>query len=579
MSYLSIPGVAAPEARRPPAAVPIEAPTPARPPERPASPEPSAVPPAPEARPAPERASRRLRLIFLVTLLVAGAAAVTAAAWRGRPNPEDLAEQANVEQTAWRNYLRYAPLRLTGGFATGTLAPGDGVSPDDRLEDYYAFEIADSSAFSVIATASDFAPDLVVTTPSGRRIAASALWQTPTRAEVPGLRGPGRYVIAVTTREARAGGAYELSAGPPPLPRLVAPEDDAVDSTLGLAGAPRAGRYEDHYAVVAPAGQSVLIAVRSKTFRPRLALLGPQGLVAEPWGTPSRLDTDTLHTAALRYQPGWDSPYLLIVSSEEEGKRGDYTVEVDPVRVLAIATDGTAASGTLGEGGWYRDGRYADTYRFEAAEGTAVLAEVRSEKFAPALVLRQGERVVARAEGGSDGGAVRLSHDLDGGTYELDVTSVDADATGDYTVAVTVDAPEGPRTQAFGTEARRVGTTVRGHTFEVTVRRVSVTPAGEGRVQVRLRIEERSLDFEGEWDEWPRRAARTRLTDDTGRVYHPVDFAGGQDGDAVAPGEARRGEIVYEAVRAGGRPETLTLLYPIGVNGAVVVAIPIALER
>jgi hypothetical protein len=108
---------------------------------------------------------------------------------------------------------------------------------------------------------------------------------------------------------------------------------------------------------------------------------------------------------------------------------------------------------------------------------------------------------------------------------------------------------------------------------------VGVTPAGDGRVQVRVRVEERSLDFGGEWDEWPRRVSRTRLTDDTGRVYYPIDASGGQDGDDVEPGEARRGEIVFEAGRAGGRPERLVLLYPIGVNGAVVVAVPVELER
>jgi len=521
-------------------------------------------------------ANRRVRLVLLAVVLVAGAVAAVAAVRRGQPSDAELAMQATVEQTAWRNYLQYAPLRLEGGFATGTLTVGDGVSPDGLLEDYYAFEAADSSAFSVIVTAAAFAPDLVVTTPGGRRIAASTLWQTPHRAEVPGLRGPGRFVIAVTARAPGAGGAYELSAGPPPLPRLVEPED-AVDSTLGLGGSPlRAGRYEDHYAVLAPPGQSLLVAVRSRTFRPRLALLGPEGLVVEPWGSLARRDTDTLHTAAIRYQPGWDAPYLLIVSSEEEGRRGEYTVEVEPVRILAIRTDGVGVSGTLGESGWYRDGRYGDTYRFEAAEGTAALIEVRSEAFEPEVVLRQGDRVVARRSGER---AARIEADLDGGAYELDVTSTDPDAAGDYTVFVTVDAPEGPRTQTFSTEVRRVGTTTRGHSFEVTVRRVSVTPAGDDRVQVRLRIEERSLDFLGEWDEWPRRAFRTRLTDDTGRAYYPVDASGGQDGDAVEPGGVRRGEIVYEAPRAGPRPATLTLLYTIGVDGRVVVAVPVGLER
>src|SRR5690606_32160642 len=339
-----------------------------------------------------------------------------------RPTEEELSQQAVAHQTAWRNYLQYAPPALEGGFATGTLAVGDGVSPEGRLEDYYAFEAPDSSPFSVIVTAAAFAPDLVVTTPGGRRIAASALWQTEHRAEVPGLRGPGRFIIAVTGRAPGAGGAYELSAGPPKVPRLLEP-GDAIDSTLGLTGPARAGRYEDHYAVVVPPGQPALVAVRSRSFRPRLALLGPEGQVVAPWGSVSHIDTDTLHTAAFRYQPGWDSPYLLLVSSDGEGERGGYTVEVERVRILALATDGSAVRGTLGEGGWYRDGRYGDTYAFEAAEGTSAFLEVRSAAFAPVLVLRQGGREVARRSGA---GVVRLEQELEGGRYEVDVTSEDA---------------------------------------------------------------------------------------------------------------------------------------------------------
>lgn len=552
------------------------------PPERPPSPETSSA----EASAAPRTAAlqaagarawsdHRVRVVVLVVAVAAGAAAVAAALGGERPSEEALAVQAAAEQTAWRNYLRYAPPRLEGGFATGALAVGDGLSPDGLLEDYYAFEAPDSNAFSVIVTAADFAPDLVVTTPEGRRVAASALWQTDQRAEVPGLRGPGRYVIAVTARTPGVGGAYELSAGPPPRPRPLEP-GDATSATLGGRGPLRAGRYEDSYALLAEPGTPLLVAVRAAGFRPRLAVLGPEGQVVEPWSTLARIDTDTLHTAWLRYRPGWDEPYLLLVSSEEGGARGDYTVAVETVKTRFVPTDGSGVRGTLGDGGWYRDGRYVDTYQFDADDGTSVLVELRASEFTPEVVLRQGDREVGRRSGGD---VVRLDRELDGGRYEVEVTSADPGGTGDYTLVVAVDAPEGPRSQTFSAEARRVGTTARGHTFEVTVRRVRVAPAGDGRVRVHLRIEERSLDFDGEWDEWRRRVGRTRLSDDTGRRYRPVDASGGQDDDDVGPGEAREGEIVYEAPRAGPRPETLTLLYPIGVDGRVVVAVPVDLER
>jgi hypothetical protein len=541
----------------------------------------SVAPPASEgvpseagAAPSPW-ANRQVRAVLAVAALAAVVTGTAGALRTEGLDEEEQARQAAVEQTAWRNYLRQAPVPLEGGFAAGTLAATDGLSPDERYEDYYAYVIPDSAAFSVVVTAAGFAPDLIVATPDGRRLAASTLWQTADRAEVAGLRGPGRFVVTVTAREPGVGGAYELSAGPSPPARALE-LGDAVDSTLGLGRRPRAGRYEDRYALSAPSGRPVIATVRARGFRPRLNLLGPEGEVAEPWGNVAHLDTDTLHTASFRYHAGWDAPYTLLVSSHEGGARGDYAVAFEPIRIPDIATDGRAVRGTLGENGWYRENRYVDAYRFDAEAGTTVRIEARSEAFEPALTLKLGTRTLA-----TNGGATsaRLDRDLEGGLYEVEVSSADPDATGDYTLAVTVDTPEGPRSQTFTTESRRVGTTMRGHSFEVTVRRVVVSPAGEGRVRVRLRVEERSLDFEGEWDAWRDRVARTRLTDDTGRAYFPVDASGGEDDAAVAPGELRRGEITFEAEAGGGRPRVITLLYPIGVGGRVVVAVPVELRR
>ncbi|MCH7975885.1 MAG: hypothetical protein IIC18_04935, partial [Bacteroidetes bacterium] len=122
----------------------------------------------------------------------------------------ELARRQAADEVAYSTALRQSPVYLGGELAAGALEQGDAVSYSDHLEDYYYFEAPDSNAFTIILTSAAFVPDLMVSTPDGRRLAASALMQTNHRAEVVGLAGSGRYEVTVTTRDTGSGSGMEV---------------------------------------------------------------------------------------------------------------------------------------------------------------------------------------------------------------------------------------------------------------------------------------------------------------------------------------------------------------------------------
>ena len=118
-----------------------------------------------------------------------------------------------MQRAQWAAMMRRAPRPLSAGGVRDTLGPGDAQGPDDRYSDFYAYAATDSATFSVVVVSPDFAPDLAVRRPDGVTVAASTLLRTGQRAEVPDLRGPGRFEIIVTSRDPEATGGYELTAG------------------------------------------------------------------------------------------------------------------------------------------------------------------------------------------------------------------------------------------------------------------------------------------------------------------------------------------------------------------------------
>jgi len=376
-------------------------------------------------------------------LVVAGVALAVLLGWaalalRGGPeqDPAELERQLAAARAGYSALVHARPVPLRGR-STGVLEDGDALSRDGHFEDVYAYTAADTAAFSFIATSEAFAPDLFVLAPDGRRVAASALLQTGHRAVVTGLRGRGRYRLVVTSRRPGMGGPYELSVERPPPPRTIEPDEEPDEDTLGTLGTPRAGRYEATYAIPVEADEALIVTVAARTFMPRLYVLGPEGDLT-PRLNLERRPTDTLRTVAARFVPAWTAPYTLLVSSDERGARGAYTLTVEKMRTVIAIEPGRAFSKNLGERSGFRDNRYLDVYRFGAERGDRIVVELRTRAFEPRIVLRHGEEVLAE-------GVRRIEREAPASAlFEVDVTSAEPNLTGDYTIAVTTTPPTPP---------------------------------------------------------------------------------------------------------------------------------------
>ena len=516
---------------------------------------------------------KRWLAVAAVVAFLAWVAAPRLIAVSEGPSDEEIQAQAAQDRAQWAAMLRQSPAELAGAPVLGSLGPGDAERSDDRYADYYVHE-ADSAAFSVLVTSDDFAPDLAVRLPSGQTLAASSLLRTAGRAEIDGLQGPGRFEVVVTSRRVRATGAYQLEVVPGGAIDSVYVDEDARLDTLSL-GARRSGRYERVFGVSTGSDLPVVLRVVSTAFRPRLHLFGPNGEVRGAWQTLERSSSgDSLHGALLRYLPGWDAPYRLIVSSEEKGETGPFALDVRSIDIQTLPVDGSAVRSTLGDGSWLEDGLYVDTYRFQARDGTKTLLTLQSSEFAPAFRIWRIERR-SRAEVAENlnaAGAASLAYEaeLNAGEYFLEVTSGGPDSTrtarvkpgGSYTVAADMESSEPPlppptggtprdpnapvpSSQVFSTEVRRTGESG-GNRFEVGVTNVAISYPGGTRTRVQLSVTVRSVDYTGNWAPWSSFAGQSYIVDDRGRRYSTaVGESQSPSGPTAEPGTARRGTVVF----------------------------------
>lgn len=491
---------------------------------------------------------------------------------------DELTRFVAAEQAAYSAAIRQQPVQLTSdSLVTGSLDTGDARGSNSVFEDYFVYVSDDTTSFRLQLTSGAFAPDLVVTAPDGRRIAASALRQTMQRAEITGLAGPGRFDITVTSQEAGESGVYELSVDRPQNLPVLSEGDGPLSDDLGIDGALRAGRYVNRYQLELRAGNPVVITACSRAYTPTLQVLGPEGELTEPWGTlEQHQSNDGVHVASFRFRPTHQDAYMLYVSSVQEEVDGQYELSLTTVRKRAIATNGTLVSGTLGEQSWYSGGRYIDTFRFDGYAGDSLEIRVSSDEFDPSLELRAGDRVMSS---GSSQRPIEIQLNSTG-QFEVEVSSVAEGVTGRYAIRVTARSPKGLRSQVISTETSRVGQTNRSHHFEVKVSRVDIQRVAEDRARVRIHLEEKSLDFEGEWDEWSRRVRFAFLTDNTGRRYTaaPAEATGGE-GNEVAEGGTRTGMLTFYGNPNGATPRHIVLHYPIGLDRGVVVPVSIPLAR
>ena len=487
------------------------------------------------------------------------------------PTDEDVLRDIARARAEWAASRRQAPEPLGLRPAPGELGPGDAELPDGRFADYYAFD-ADSLAFSVLVTSDDVAPDLAVQLPDGRTVAASNLLRAEGRAEIDGLQGPGTFRVEVSSRAPQEAGAYVLEVVPAGPVDSVFVDAEARFDTLGH-GARRGPRYERTYGVATGSEDPVLLRVVSPSFTPRVHLFGPNGEVRGSWRTVERRASgDSLRGVVVRYLPGWDAPYRLLVTSEEDGATGPYALDVRSLQTYDLGP-GETADHALGDDSWLVDGRYVDTYRLRVPDGVRTSLTAASEVFPPALrVWRVDGRTrkdVADAENPAGGPEATVEGTLDRGEYFVEVSSGgewepgDPALGGDYTLAFEAEPleppaprpapPEGaydgpaPPTRVFPTEVRRTGQSG-GSTFEVGVTTVAVSYPGDSRTRVQLSVTVRSVDYTGNWAPWERFVAQSYLVDDTGRRYRvSVAESTSPSGPAATPGTSRRGTVVFYA--------------------------------
>ncbi|MEO0556607.1 MAG: hypothetical protein AAF170_00345 [Bacteroidota bacterium] len=512
---------------------------------------------------------------------------------------EEVSEDQINEEIArarieWAAQARLSPVPLGDTLVAGTLEPGDAEPDVGRFIDFYVHETDDSTGFSIVVTAEAFAPDLSVRTPAGRTLASSALLRTQSRAEVEGLVGPGRFEVAVTSLAPNATGAYEISVVPNARADSVYADASARLDTLGR-GVLRADRYERAYGVVTGPDQPVVIRVVSEAFRPRLHLLGPNGEVGGSWRTIERRQSgDSLHAVLVRYQPGWEAPYRLLVTSEDPGETGPFALDVRTIRTRDLRADGRAIRATLGPDSWLEDNRYVDFYRFRARDGAKTVIRAQSNEVPPRLRVWKQERreqvEVASAENAGGSSIATIEEEIPAGTYVLEVTSggAEEDSTqligGEYTLSVKAeavepspdeigDSPVDGSTRVFAAAVARRGQSG-GSTFEVSVSRVTMSTRGS-RTRVQLDVSVRSIDYGGPWAPWRSFAAKGYVLDDRGGRYQPAPTESRSGSPVIAePGDVRRGTVVFYA--DGVRDGIGRLVYVASLGGESSVTLPIS---
>ena len=541
----------------------------------------------------------RWAAVAAVVALVAWLAVPRLAAVADGPDAGDVEAQAALDRAQWAAMRRQSPAELGLEPVEDALGPGDAERADDRYADYYVHR-ADSTAFSVLVTSEAFAPDLAVRLPDGRTVAASNLLRTASRAEIGGLQGPGAFEVVVTSRAPRAQGPYQLAVVPAGPVDSVFVDDEARLDTL-RAGPLRAGRYERAFGVSTGSETPVVLRVVSGAFRPRVHLFGPNGEVRGAWQTRERSTSgDSLHGVVIRYVPGWDAPYRLVVSSEEPGATGPFALDVRAITVGTLADDGRGQTGLLGDRSWVEDGRYIDTYRFRARAGAKTLLTVRSDAFPPAFrvwrVERRARSEVVERPNPAGGPAAEVEAELDDGDYFLEVTSGGPDSLytrgrrpgGEYAVTLRSESPEPPPpspdrpratdapagSRIFATEVRRTGQSG-GSTFEVGVTNVAISYPGVARTRVQLSVTVRSVDYTGGWAPWSSFAGQSYVVDDQGRRYSAsVAESQSPSGPRAEPGTARRGTVVFYLPEVAADIKRIVLVASIGEQS---VTLPIPL--
>ena len=361
----------------------------------------SAPPPSvrPTASPTPEAASRPAWLTALLAVLGIALLVIGGIFLAGLLRGDDDVPEAVVEETP-AEPTGPAAVAAEAGTVEGSLGGNDFQGADLRYRDLYSFA-ADSSGrvLSVTLVSEDFDPDLYVETPDGDRVEARVSDDDPETGArtlaVTNLRGPGLYRLHVTSRQPEATGDYALQIRFEEPIRPLTAGASAFSATLGEFSQQVDGFYRDTYRFRGLADREHTVTIRSSAFAPTAAVTGPGGAIR---GETGRAGGSLTYT----FTPEADGTYQLVVSSQSADKRGAYTVQLaveeappEPVvTVTPLPTNGAAVTDSLAVG----DTR---TYGFQGRLGDRVRLEVRTDGFAPSLVLvgPNGARTPAEPDG------------------------------------------------------------------------------------------------------------------------------------------------------------------------------------
>ncbi|OZC03794.1 hypothetical protein [Rubricoccus marinus] len=510
----------------------------------------------------------------------------------------EAARNAAIARTAWAAAQRQAPTPLAAepdgsAFASGALEPGDAETAAGKYVDFLSYTTSDSTAFTVVATSEAFTPDLSVRTPDGRRLAASVLLGTSSRAEVVGLQGPGRFDITLTTASQGASGAYQVLVGNGTARDTLRAGDALRADTLG-SGRALAGRFEVGYALLAEPDRPVILEVVSSAFTPRITLLGPAGEIRQQRTLERGVSGDSLFGAVLRFRPGWDLPYTVLISSDEREATGPFALEMRTIDVKPLAGDGRPVSGELGKDSWLRDGRYVDAYRFRVSDGDDLKIDVQSQDFAPAFHLWREETrgvkdALSELNRAERAGVTAEKSDFEPGTYVLEIMSAKvgeggAYPSGRYALTVASERPEPVRFDPSDPDAPRgwtgaiggsaTGRSPDGDTFVISVNAVSISYPRGDRTRIQLGVTVRSVDYSGPWAPWRSFASQGALMDARGRQYQPAPAESAGTGTIAEPGSERRGRLVFYA--DGVRTDQGRLVFSAPLGGGT--SVPIVLD-
>ncbi|MFC1537709.1 DVUA0089 family protein, partial [Gemmatimonadota bacterium] len=344
-----------------------------------------------------------------------------------------------------------------GSSVSGSLELTDGSSRQNSASfaDDYTFTGSAGDTVVIDLTSIDFDTFLYLYDEGGDLVVSNDDYGGTSRSLITcRLPSSGAYTIEITSYSENEVGEYQitLSAG---LDRSVTEISygSSVSGSLELTdGSSRqnSASFADDYTFTGSAGDTVVIDLASSAFDTYLYLYDQSGtLVAfndDHEGTSRSL---IIHTLSL------SGTYTIEVTSYGDNETGEYRVDLSkyvnmfPDRSAIQISYGRVTTGSLSEiDGTSRSfiGHFADDYTFTGSAGDLVVIDLTSSSFDTYLNLydQDGSLVAYNDDYGGTMHSLIEDRLPTSGTYTIEVTSYDNNATGDYLITLLGDEEINP---------------------------------------------------------------------------------------------------------------------------------------